>query len=166
MVHRVIGQEQLPLVTKPSARSSLDEMAALLDWAPVADLLKPIYAGEKGEAAWPPPAMFKAPLLAVWYDLSGAPPATASIALISRQACIREIPSAFASRSDPCPHDAGSGRLHDQCGAFRPCGRLSLSPWRCPPAGVHAGGWSQTPQTPRACRERLFRQPCRCPDST
>ena len=70
MVHRVIGQEQLPLVTKPSARSSLDEMAALLDWSPVADLLKPIYAGEKGEAAWPPLAMFKALLLAVWYDLS------------------------------------------------------------------------------------------------
>src|SRR4051794_4964486 len=70
MVHRVIGQEQLALVTKPSARSSLDEMAALLDWSPVADLLKPIYAGEKGEAAWPPLAMFKALLLAVWYDLS------------------------------------------------------------------------------------------------
>lgn len=70
MVHRVIGQEQLALVTKPSARSSLDEMAALLDWSPVADLLKPIYAGEKGEAAWPPLAMFKALLMAVWYDLS------------------------------------------------------------------------------------------------
>ncbi|HZX96500.1 MAG TPA: IS5 family transposase, partial [Myxococcales bacterium] len=42
----------------------------LLDWSPVADLLKPIYAGEKGEAAWPPLAMFKALLLAVWYDLS------------------------------------------------------------------------------------------------
>ena len=35
MVHGVIGQEQLALVTKPSARSSLDEMAALLDWSPV-----------------------------------------------------------------------------------------------------------------------------------
>lgn len=70
MVHRVIGQEQLALVTKPSARSSLDEMAALLDWSQVANLLKPIYAGEKGEAAWPPLAMFKALLLAVWYDLS------------------------------------------------------------------------------------------------
>ena len=44
MVHRVIGQEQLALVTKPSARSSLDEMAALLDWSPVADLRRATWA--------------------------------------------------------------------------------------------------------------------------
>ena len=33
-------------------------------------MLKPIHASAKGEAAWPPLAMFKALLLSVWYDLS------------------------------------------------------------------------------------------------
>ena len=33
-------------------------------------MLKDIYAAAKGEPAWPPLALFKAMLLAVWYDLS------------------------------------------------------------------------------------------------
>lgn len=36
----------------------------------MATLLDPLYPATKGEAAWPPLAMFKALLLAVWYDLS------------------------------------------------------------------------------------------------
>jgi IS5 family transposase len=51
-------------------RSSLDELATLIDWQPVAALLDPLYSAAKGEPAWPPLAMFKALLLSIWYDLS------------------------------------------------------------------------------------------------
>lgn len=33
-------------------------------------MFKAIHASAKGEAAWPPLAMFKALLLSIWYDLS------------------------------------------------------------------------------------------------
>ena len=42
----------------------------MLDWNEIANLLGGIHANAKGEAAWPPLAMFKALLLSVWYDLS------------------------------------------------------------------------------------------------
>src|SRR6478609_1746811 len=42
----------------------------LINWTPVACLLEPLYPAIKGEPAWPPLAMFKALLLAVWHDLS------------------------------------------------------------------------------------------------
>lgn len=48
----------------------MDELAGLIDWEPIAELLKPIHASTKGEAAWPPLAVFRALLLSVWYDLS------------------------------------------------------------------------------------------------
>ena len=44
----------------------------MLGWTEIAGLLAGIHANAKGEAAWPPLAMFKALLLAVWYDLSDA----------------------------------------------------------------------------------------------
>lgn len=44
--------------------------SALIDWQPVGALLGSLYPSRKGEPAWPPLAMFKALLLAVWYDLS------------------------------------------------------------------------------------------------
>lgn len=69
MAHRQIGQEQLSL-SKKERKSSLDDLVSVIDWAPVSALLGSIYAQPKGEAAWPPLAMFKAILLAVWYDLS------------------------------------------------------------------------------------------------
>ena len=69
MAHRQIGQEQLSL-SKTRRKSSLDDLASVIDWAPVASMLGSVYAHPKGEAAWPPLAMFKALLLAVWYDLS------------------------------------------------------------------------------------------------
>lgn len=37
---------------------------------PVGQALSGIYAAAKGEPAWPPLVLFKALLLAVWYDLS------------------------------------------------------------------------------------------------
>lgn len=47
-----------------------DDISALIDWQPIAALLGSLYAAPKGEAAWPSLAMFRAMLLAVWYDLS------------------------------------------------------------------------------------------------
>lgn len=70
MAHRRIGHERLGFAVSRAAGSSLDELADLIDWQPIAELLKPIYANAKGEAAWPPLAMFRALLLSVWYDLS------------------------------------------------------------------------------------------------
>jgi len=48
----------------------LDELAKLIDWSPVDAALKDVNSAAKGEPAWPPLALFKAMLLAVWYDLS------------------------------------------------------------------------------------------------
>lgn len=70
MAHRSIGQEQLGFVIGARSASSLDELEGLIDWNPVAKLLRPLYPATKGEPAWPPLAMFKALLLSVWYDLS------------------------------------------------------------------------------------------------
>ena len=71
MAWRRIGQEQLRLSTDQSRRcGSLDEVVGLIDWAGIDRHLVPIYASAKGEQAWPPLALFKALLLAVWYDLS------------------------------------------------------------------------------------------------
>jgi IS5 family transposase len=49
----------------------LDELARLIDWVPIERHLAIISCTAKGEPAWPPLALFKAMLLAVWYDLSG-----------------------------------------------------------------------------------------------
>ena len=70
MAHRRIGQERLGLTASRAHGSSLDELSGLIDWRPITVLLNPIHASAKGEAAWPPLAMFKALLLSVWYDLS------------------------------------------------------------------------------------------------
>jgi len=67
MAHRRIGQERLGFAASRTSGSSLDELAGLIEWEPVAVLLKPIHASAKGEAAWPPLAMFKA-LVAVKLD--------------------------------------------------------------------------------------------------
>jgi IS5 family transposase len=70
MAQRRIGQEAFRFSAKTERQSSLDELAALLDW-PAADfVLAPLYPSAKGEKAWPPLAMFKALLLATWHDLS------------------------------------------------------------------------------------------------
>ncbi|GJE02549.1 IS5 family transposase [Methylobacterium isbiliense] len=71
MARRQIGQEQLALGAEVERRSgSLDEIAALIDWSEIDRVLAPIYAAPTGEQAWPPLALFKGLLLAVWYDLS------------------------------------------------------------------------------------------------
>jgi transposase, IS5 family len=71
MARRQIGQEQLRFDPPQSGRSSsLDEIAALIDWAEIDRHLTSIYASAIGEQGWPPLALFKALLLSVWYDLS------------------------------------------------------------------------------------------------
>jgi IS5 family transposase len=71
MARRRIGQEQLHLGGDQHRQTgSLDEIAALIDWSAIEQVLSPIYASAKGEQGWPPLALFKALLLAVWYDVS------------------------------------------------------------------------------------------------
>ena len=50
--------------------TSLDEMAALVDWTELDRLLAGVSASAKGEPGWPPLALFQALLLAMWHDLS------------------------------------------------------------------------------------------------
>ena len=53
-----------------SRQSSLDELLKLIDWSASSALWSISVIAAKGEPAWPPLALFKATLLAVWYDLS------------------------------------------------------------------------------------------------
>jgi IS5 family transposase len=70
MSYRVIGQESLGVDRTSRSGATLERLSSLIDWHPIAELLLPLYPSSKGEAAWPPLAMFKALLLAVWHDLS------------------------------------------------------------------------------------------------
>lgn len=71
MARRRIGQERLAVGGfAPRGRTSLDEMSALVNWAEVDGLLAGVSASAKGERGWPPLALFRALLLAMWHDLS------------------------------------------------------------------------------------------------
>ncbi|HEX5957357.1 MAG TPA: IS5 family transposase [Hyphomicrobiaceae bacterium] len=71
MGRRRIGQESFGFGARQERRrSSLDDLAGLIDWFLVERQLAGISNAAKGEPAWPPLALFKAMLLAVWYDLS------------------------------------------------------------------------------------------------
>ena len=71
MARRRIGQEQLTIGGEPRrGDTSLDEVAALVDWSEIDGLLADISAAPKGEPGWPPLALFRALLLATWHDLS------------------------------------------------------------------------------------------------
>jgi transposase, IS5 family len=71
MAQRQIGQEAFRFGADTGLRrSSLDELGELIDWSIVSEVLAPIYNAPQGEKGWPPLALFKALLLAVWYDLS------------------------------------------------------------------------------------------------
>jgi transposase, IS5 family len=70
MAHRRNEQEVFRFGGKAERQTSLDELGTLIDW-PVADQVLALPdPATKGEKAWPPLAMFKALLLATWYDLS------------------------------------------------------------------------------------------------
>src|SRR3712207_6654886 len=71
MARRQIGQERLAIGSEePRGGTSLDEVAALVDWVELDRLLAGISASPKGELGWPPLALFRALLLATWHDLS------------------------------------------------------------------------------------------------
>jgi IS5 family transposase len=70
MARRKIGQEQLGFERAKERATSLDELMSALDFSVPAELLAQVYAAAKGEPAWPPLSLFKALLLATWYDLS------------------------------------------------------------------------------------------------
>jgi len=71
MARRRIGQDQFAL-DRIAVRgsTSLDAVAAMMDWAALDRLLAGISAASKGEQGWPPLALFRALLLATWHDLS------------------------------------------------------------------------------------------------
>lgn len=50
--------------------AKLDEMVGLLDWLPIDRLMEGINAARRGAEGYPPVCMFRALLLAQWYDLS------------------------------------------------------------------------------------------------
>jgi IS5 family transposase len=71
MSQRWIGQEAFAFGRSGvGRRSSLDDLRDLIDWAPIERQLSVVSCSAKGEPAWPPLALFKAMLLAMWYDLS------------------------------------------------------------------------------------------------
>jgi len=71
MSRRRIGQEAFAFGSAGvGRRSSLDDLGELIDWAPIERQLAVVSSSAKGEPAWPPLALFKAMLLAMWYDLS------------------------------------------------------------------------------------------------
>jgi IS5 family transposase len=70
MAQRQIGQEGFGFASARCRHSSLNELDGLSAWHAVATALGEIHAGAKGEPAWSPLALFKAMLIAVWYDLS------------------------------------------------------------------------------------------------
>ena len=70
MSRRQIGQESFGFSECTRLHSCLDDLARLIDWAAVDERLACVSCAAKGEPAWPPLALFKALMLAVWYDLS------------------------------------------------------------------------------------------------
>ena len=70
MARRRIGQEVFGFAGWEGRNAGLDELARVIDWAAIGGLLGGVYAAAKGEPAWPPLALFKALLLAMWHDLS------------------------------------------------------------------------------------------------
>jgi IS5 family transposase len=71
MARRRIGQERFWFGGDRAGRgSSLERLHALVAWPVIECQLAGIYSAAKGEPAWPPLALFKALLIAVWYDLS------------------------------------------------------------------------------------------------
>ncbi|EIM30976.1 IS5 family transposase [Microvirga lotononidis] len=71
MARRQIGQEVFAFgADRTPHRGSLDRLSEMIDWSSLDRQLVNIYASAKGEPAWPPLALFCAPLRAIWYDLS------------------------------------------------------------------------------------------------
>ncbi len=120
MARRRIGQEALALPGSGQAGrgSTLDQLATLIDWAPVEVHLNDVYAAAKGEPAWPPLALFRALLIAVWYDLSDVKLAEA----LDNRASFRRF-CGFAAHEALLQESAGWTRWPQPRSRVRRCGR-------------------------------------------
>ncbi|MFN3449013.1 MAG: transposase [Roseococcus sp.] len=72
MAYRLTGRESLVPEGGSGGGATLDRVSSLIDWQPVSALLAPLWPSARGESSWPPLAMVKALLLAVWQELSDA----------------------------------------------------------------------------------------------
>ena len=108
MARRRIGQEQLVIDTQARSGTSLDQVAGLIDWTELDRLLACISASAKGEPGWPPLALFRALLLAMWHDLSDVRLAEA----LDDRTSFRRF-CGFAAH-EPTP-ESPSGRFMEDC---------------------------------------------------
>lgn len=69
MPRRRIGQETFGFEARETV-SALDELRDLIDWSLIEAALEALPVARRGEAGWPPLALFRALLIAVWHDLS------------------------------------------------------------------------------------------------
>ena len=72
-MHRDMGQPSVVEALLPPTlgqNQRLERIAAAVDWAPIGQLVAPIYAAPVGRPSYPPLLLVKALLLAQWYDLS------------------------------------------------------------------------------------------------
>ena len=69
MARRQIGQESFSFLER-AKQSELDALDSLIDWSGIDASMADISCASKGEKGWPPLCLFKAFLLARWYDLS------------------------------------------------------------------------------------------------
>ncbi len=69
MARRKIGQERF-LFLDGAKQTELDKLDALVYWSEIDGSMADISCSSKGEEGWPPLCLFKAVLLARWYDLS------------------------------------------------------------------------------------------------
>lgn len=103
MPRRRIGQETM--FGRAVKRGALDEIAGLIDWGQIDAALAIVHSAPRGEASWPPLVMFKALLLAIWYDLSDVKLAEA----LDDRASFRRF-CGFA-RTEPTPERTAFVRL-------------------------------------------------------
>lgn len=96
MGRKVIGQEVFEF-SGTVARNDLERLDEVVDWSALEDVLSGISSGVKGQAGWPPLALFKALLLSMWYDLSDVKLAEA----LDDRASFRKF--CGFSRSEPVP---------------------------------------------------------------
>ena len=108
MARRRIGQSSLQLPSEPEHRSALNDLAGLIEWQAIEVALSGLHAATKGEPAWPPLALFKAMLIAVWYDLSDVKLAEA----LADRASFRRF-CGFAAQ-EPTPERTAFVRLRRQ----------------------------------------------------
>lgn len=69
MARRKIGQERFSFLDG-AKQTELDALDGLVDWSEIDGSMADISCSSKGEQGWPPLCLFKAFLLARWYDLS------------------------------------------------------------------------------------------------